>query len=99
MNAMEKIRHNEAEMNRIVIGRRDEVRGCFLAALAEQHVILFGPWGEAKSMLLDQFVRGFSGATVFNKTVAQDTLPDDLMVADRDFIVEDLGNGRQRNII
>ena len=99
MNAMEKLRHNEAEMNRIVIGRRDEVRGCFLAALAEQHVILFGPWGEAKSMLLDQFVRGFSGATVFNKTVAQDTLPDDLMVADRDFIVEDLGNGRQRNII
>jgi len=56
MNSIEKIRHNEAEMNRILIGRRDEVRGCFLAMLAQQHCILFGPWGEAKSMLLDQFV-------------------------------------------
>ncbi|OIO46379.1 MAG: hypothetical protein AUJ25_00075 [Parcubacteria group bacterium CG1_02_37_13] len=98
MNSIEKIRHNEAEMNRILIGRRDEVRGCFLAMLAQQHCILFGPWGEAKSMLLDQFVQGISGAVVFNKTVAQDTLPDDLFVAAYDFIVEDLGGGKQRNI-
>ena len=58
MDTMERLRHNEAEMNRILVGRKEEVRGCFLATLARQHVILFGPWGEAKSMLLDQFVRG-----------------------------------------
>ncbi len=96
MTALEKLRHNEAEMNRILIGRKEEVRGCFLATLAGQHVILFGPWGEAKSMLLDQFVQGISGAVVFNKTVAQDTAPDDLFVADYDFVEQDLGSGKKR---
>lgn len=99
MSLMEKIRHNEAEMNRLLVGRKDEVRGVFLAVLARQHAILFGPHGEAKSMLLDYFVEGIQGAVVFTKTVAQDTLPDDLFVAAYDFVAEDLGGGKQRNII
>jgi MoxR-like ATPase len=98
MSAIEKLRHNEAEMNRLLIGRKEEVRGIYLATLARQHAILFGPHGEAKSMLLDMFVEGIEGAVVFSKTVAQDTLPDDLFVAAYDFIVEDLGDGKQRNL-
>lgn len=97
-DAIKKLQANEVEMNRLLVGRKDEVRGIFLAVLARQHAILFGPHGEAKSMLLDMFVKGIEDAVVFNKTVAQDTLPDDLFVAAHDFIVEDAGNGRQRNI-
>ena len=95
---VKKLQNNEAEMNRLLIGRKEEVRGIFLAVLARQHAILFGPHGEAKSMLLDYFVEGIAGATVFSKTVAQDTLPDDLFVAAYDFFLENLDGGKQRNI-
>ena len=98
MEALKNLQHNESEMNRLLVGRKDEVRGVFLAVLARQHAILFGPYGEAKSMLLDYFVQGIENAIVFTKTVAQDTLPDDLFVAAHDFIVETMDNGRQRNI-
>ena len=98
MEALKKLRHNESEMNRLLVGRKEEVRGIFLAVLARQHAILFGPHGEAKSMLLDWFAEGIEGVTVFQKTVAQDTLPDDLFVAAYDFVVENLADGRQRNI-
>lgn len=98
MESLKKLRHNETEMNRLLVGRKEEVRGVFLAVLAKQHCILFGPHGEAKSMLLDWFAEGIEGVTVFQKTMAQDTLPDDLFVAAYDFVVENLADGKQRNI-
>jgi len=48
--------------------------------------------------LLDYFVQGIQDAVVFSKTVAQDTLPDDLFVAAYDFVMDELGGGKQRNI-
>lgn len=88
MNEIEKLRRIEAEMNRLLVGRREEVRGVVLAVLARQHAILFGPHGEAKSMLLDSFASAISGAKVFTWTVAQDTMPSDLFEAGQDFYIE-----------
>jgi MoxR-like ATPase len=76
---VEKLRLNQAEMNRLLIGRKDEVRGMFLAAMSRSHGILFGPHGEAKSMLLTWMARQFSVANVFQTQIGRETMPDDLM--------------------
>lgn len=88
MNELAKLQAIESEMNRLLVGRRDEVRGVIVSILARQHAIFFGPHGEAKSMLLDMFAAAVDGAKVFTITFAQDTMPSDLFEAGHDFVTE-----------
>lgn len=88
MNALEKLVAIERELNELIVGRAPEVHGVILAALSRQHAILFGPHGEAKSMLLDYFVSYLEGAQVFTWTVAQETMPSDLFEVGHDFVTE-----------
>lgn len=88
MTEVEKIGAVEKEMNRLLVGRRDEVRGVILATLARQHAILFGPHGEAKSMLLDLFASCIGGIKVFTWTVSQDTMPSDIFEAAHEFVTQ-----------
>lgn len=85
---LEKLGVLKSECKRIIVGCGPQVDGIAVATLARQHGILFGPPGEAKSMLLDSWIRGMTGVQVFTWTVAQDTMPEDLNSAGSDFMSE-----------
>ena len=93
---IEKMKRIETELNRLLVGRKEVIRGLICALLSKQHGILFGPPGEAKSMLIELLCRTLDGVTYFKHLLAQDTVPDDLFVSDRDYVEQDLGDGRKR---
>lgn len=58
--------------------RDEEVRGLLLAALAGEHVFLFGPPGTAKSELAREFVACLDGAKLFSWLLTRFTTPEEL---------------------
>ena len=51
--ALGRLRAIEAEMSALLLGRDDAVRAALLAVLARQHLVLLGPPGTAKSLLIE----------------------------------------------
>jgi len=51
--AMRRLQAIEAEMAALLLGRDDAVRAALLAVLARQHLVLLGPPGTAKSLLIE----------------------------------------------
>lgn len=58
--------------------RDEEVHGLLLAALAREHVFLFGPPGTAKSELAREFVACLEGAKLFSWLLTRFTTPEEL---------------------
>lgn len=52
-SALGRLRAIEAEMSALLLGRDDAVRAALLAVLARQHLVLLGPPGTAKSLLIE----------------------------------------------
>lgn len=59
--------------------RENEIRAVARAILAEQHVVLLGAPGVAKSMLITEFVKRIDGAKVFKKLIMRDSTPDEIL--------------------
>jgi MoxR-like ATPase len=64
-----------------VIGREQVVRQTFIALLTGEHQLLISRTGMAKSLLARQIFACFEGATVFEKQLTKDTMPENLFGA------------------
>lgn len=66
------------EMEGHLLERHDEVEGLLLALLSRQHVLLVGPKGAAKSMMIRMLAKSIEGAKYFERLLTRFTLPDEL---------------------
>jgi MoxR-like ATPase len=57
-----RVRAIEDDLNTYLIGRREEIRGAFLAMCAAQHVFYLGQPGSGKSFLVHEVARRIRGA-------------------------------------
>src|SRR5256712_10538536 len=68
----------QAEMERRLFERREEIEGLILALLSRQHILLVGPKGAAKSMMIRMLASSIQGARYFERLLTRFTLPDEL---------------------
>ncbi len=64
-----------------ILGRESTIRQAFFALMTGEHQLLISRTGMAKSMLARQIFACFDGATVFEKQLTKDTMPDNLFGA------------------
>src|SRR5881397_3655799 len=67
-----------AEMESRLFERREEIEGLILALLSRQHILLVGPKGAAKSMMIRMLANSIQGARYFERLLTRFTLPDEL---------------------
>src|SRR3989454_10006817 len=68
----------QAEMESRLFERREEIEGLILALLSRQHLLLVGPKGAAKSMMIRMLASAIDGAKYFERLMTRFTLPDEL---------------------
>lgn len=68
----------QQEMEGHLFERRDEIEGLMLALLARQHLLLVGPKGAAKSLMIRMLANSIDGAKYFERLLTRFTLPDEL---------------------
>ena len=68
----------QTEMEEHLFERHDELEGLLLALLSRQHLLLVGPKGAAKSMMIRMLAGAIDGATYFERLMTRFTLPDEL---------------------
>lgn len=68
----------EQELNATLIGRGDAIRALLAALVAREHVVLLGPPGTAKSMLVEQLSTRVQGTAMFEWLMTKFTTPDEL---------------------
>jgi len=73
----EKILRLEQELNDQFLERRDVIRGLLVGLLTKQHVLLLGPPGTAKSMLVNDLCSRISGS-YFQWLLARTSTPEEL---------------------
>lgn len=69
----------ERELNQEIIGRPDVIRTIILSCLANQHVMLIGPPGNAKTLGFEAFFKRIKGANVFNTQIHAASSPDEVL--------------------
>ena len=78
MTEAERFRALESELGSRLQERREEIEGLLLALLSRQHILLVGPKGAAKSMMLRMLASSIEGAHYFERLLTRFTLPDEL---------------------
>src|SRR5205807_1019562 len=68
----------QTEMEEHLFERHDELEGLLLALLSRQHLLLVGPKGAAKSMMIRMLAGAIDGARYFERLMTRFTLPDEL---------------------
>jgi len=68
----------QMEMEGHLFERHDELEGLLLALLSRQHLLLVGPKGAAKSMMIRMLAGAIDGAKYFERLMTRFTLPDEL---------------------
>src|SRR3989442_3476627 len=68
----------QTQMERRLFERREEIEGLILAVLSRQHILLVGPKGAAKSMMIRMLAGSIQGAHYFERLLTRFTLPDEL---------------------
>lgn len=68
----------QKEMEGCLFERREEIEGLLLALLSRQHLLLIGPKGAAKSMMIRMLASTIEGAHYFERLLTRFTLPDEL---------------------
>src|SRR5262245_50250277 len=63
----------EAEMNAAVVGRHQEIRLMLTGAISQQHLLLVGPPGTAKSWIAKMLQKFIAGAKRFSLHCCKDT--------------------------
>ncbi len=61
-----------------LLEREEEIEGLLLALLSRQHLLLVGPKGAAKSMMIRMLANSIDGARYFERLLTRFTLPDEL---------------------
>jgi MoxR-like ATPase len=73
-----KFQKLQEEMEGHLFERREELEGLLLALLSRQHLLLIGPKGAAKSMMIRMLASSIEGAKYFERLLTRFTLPDEL---------------------
>jgi len=68
----------QQEMEAHLFERREELEGLLLALLSRQHLLLIGPKGAAKSLMIRLLASSIDGAKYFERLLTRFTLPDEL---------------------
>src|SRR3989449_8404159 len=68
----------QTEMEGRLFERREEIEGLILAVLSRQHLLLVGPKGAAKSLMIRMLAGAIEGAHYFERLLTRFTLPDEL---------------------
>ncbi len=68
----------ETELNEVVVGRPEVVRGLLVGLLSGNHVFLLGPPGTAKSLLLDALCYRLGGARIYKRLFTAYTQPEEV---------------------
>ena len=68
----------QREMEGRLFERREEIEGLMLALLSRQHLMLVGPKGAAKSLMIRMLANSIDGAKYFERLLTRFTLPDEL---------------------
>lgn len=68
----------QQELEGHLFERHDELEGLMLALLSRQHLLLVGPKGAAKSMMIRMLAGSIDGAKYFERLMTRFTLPDEL---------------------
>jgi MoxR-like ATPase len=68
----------QQEMEAHLFERREELEGLLLALLSRQHLLLIGPKGAAKSLMIRLLASSIEGAKYFERLLTRFTLPDEL---------------------
>lgn len=76
--AVEKLRDIRTEMKAEVVERGIEIDLLIASVIARVHMILLGPPGVAKSLMVDQFLSHIDGATLFSHLLNKNTPPEAL---------------------
>src|SRR5204862_3798936 len=66
------------QMKAHLFERREELDGLLLARLSRQHLLLIGPKGAAKSLMIRLLASSIEGAKYFERLLTRFTLPDEL---------------------
>jgi MoxR-like ATPase len=66
------------EMEGHLFERHEELEGLLLAVLSRQHLLLIGPKGAAKSLMIRLLASSIEGAKYFERLLTRFTLPDEL---------------------
>lgn len=91
-SAVEKLQYIEMELNSFAMERTEEIKMSIIALLCGQHMLLLGPPGTGKSMLVWQLVRRIDCARLFEMLLTKYTTDKDLFVSRTD-IEESEHNG------
>jgi len=75
----DKLLKIEQELNTEIVGRPDVIRTLLLSTLANQHVMLIGPPGNAKTLGFEAFFRRITGAKIFNTQIHAASSPDEVL--------------------
>ena len=75
----EKLLEIEGELNTEIVGRPDVIHTLLLSVLANQHVMLIGPPGNAKTLGFEAFFRRITGANIFNTQIHAASSPDEVL--------------------
>jgi len=78
MNPREKFLAVEAEMNQILIERSPAIRGVMLATLSSTNLLLLGPAGIAKSLLINEWNKRITGSKYFGWLLTKFSTPEEL---------------------
>ena len=78
MQLSQKFTAVEDEMNKILIERSAPVRGVLLSALSSTNILLLGPAGIAKSMLINEWNKRITGSAYFEWLLSKFSTPDEL---------------------
>lgn len=73
-----KFQKLQQEMESRLFERHEELEGLMLALLSRQHLLLVGPKGAAKSLMIRMLANAIEGAKYFERLLTRFTLPDEL---------------------
>jgi len=74
----QKVNAIESELNVLFLERKDAIRGLLVSLLAQQHVLLLGPPGTAKSALAENLCRR-TGGGYFRWLLSRTSAPEELL--------------------
>ena len=81
ITTIEKIKQFEKDINSNFIGRVREIRAIILALVSEQHVVLVGKAGTAKSAIANTIFENIENSSVFNRQLTPFSTPEELFGA------------------
>jgi len=78
LSVQDKLTKLREEMNEALVERTDEVDGLLVALLAREHMLLLGPPGTAKTLMVELASKAIDGSSYFYWLMSRFTVPEEL---------------------